>query len=811
MYVSTDWIKDFVDLPDMLSQDLAVKFTMATCEVEEVIVHEEFLTKITTVEVLSKKKHPEADTLNLVTIKISDSETKEIVCGAPNVEPGIKVPYACLGTTFPNGLTLTPKKIRGIVSEGMLCSEAELEIGDDASKLLVLPEETPIGITMAEQQKIENVKPDIILDIDNKSITHRPDLWGHYGMAREFSLVFDKPLKRPFTEEWKNSLRAKFTNDPSPIVPVVEEDSCNLAYYGIAVDNITIGESPAWMQQRLKVCGLRPINNIVDISNYVMLELGIPNHIFDRTRIKDEKIIVRPLKEAEQFETLDEIKRDLIAGDTVVADSEKPLVIAGIMGGDNSGVLDSTTSIFIECANWKDSEVRKTSARLGLRTDSSQRYEKSLDSELLEITALRALELVLELCPNATVRGKLESAGKEVTPREPLKIAISEANICKTLGKEVSSETINHILTGLDFTVAKENDNLVVTVPSFRATKDIECEADIIEEIGRIVGYDNITPESPLDKILPIRLSIAKQLHRNIQDFMIYHGRALEVLTYPMIGEALLKKAEWETLNEELQLVNALSQDHERMRPSLIPSALQAAALNHKNYPSFSFFELGRSYQSDHKNFSQDRNQLLVAFYDKKESRFMELVNIIERLLNRLNIPAVISEANPKHPNLIVNRDWRGLHPYETLDIKIMGKNNGIITTVHPMMCNNFKIKGNLALAVIDLRDFEERPMKDKTSYKPLPKYPSSDFDCTVIAQSDDTADKILDVLKRAKIKHAESIKIADIFVRSAEEKAVTVRTTLCDPDKTLTSEFIDETKNKIVAALDKAGFPLKM
>lgn len=808
MFVSINWIKDFTKLPDIAAIDLATRFTMATCEVEDVVEHGRHLKTITIAEIISINKHPEADSLNLVTVKIDDNKSKEVVCGAPNVAVGMKVPFAPLGTVFSSQFTLTPKIIRGIVSEGMLCSEAELGLGGDESGLFVQPSDAPLGMSMAEYY---NRTVDTVFDIDNKSITHRPDLWGHIGMAREFAIVFDSEFNNRFDREWEKTLLMKMGQGESPIIPLVDDESCCLAYYGLSVDNIKVEQSPQWMRQRLESCGVRSINNIVDVSNYVLLELGCPMHIFDRDCIEDNKIIIKRIGEPTQLETLDEIKRDLIETDTVVADAKGPLVIAGIMGGQLSGVTENTSRIFIEAANWVDVEVRKTSSRIGLRTESSQRYEKSLDSQMLMTVMLRSLELILELCPDAKVAGKIEFGGKETGEYKPLVINVDSGRISRVIGKDIALKTSVSILEKLNFKVTKKENIISVEVPSFRATKDVECEADIIEEIGRIIGYDNIEPVSPLNRILPVRLNASKRLHRKIQDSLVFQASALEIYTNPMIGESLLKKADWETMNEELVLVNALSNDHDRMRPSLIPSALEAVALNAKTYSKFTFFELGRSYLPDNKDFSKDLNQVAIVAYDKKESVFMSLVNTVEKLLLTCNIPAFVEPVNEKFQSTIVSRKWNGLHPHEMLDVKIMGKNDGIITTIHPIICKNFKIKGNLSIAVIGLNLFEEREMKDKTVYRTIPKYPSSSFDCTVVAGMKESVSVVLDVFKKKKIQYMGSIKIVDIFNMDENRKSITLRAVLSDPEKTLSSEALDNAKNGIVKRLSDAGFSLKM
>ncbi|MBN2616682.1 MAG: phenylalanine--tRNA ligase subunit beta [Spirochaetales bacterium] len=807
MKISIDWIKDYVNIPDISDKELSEKFTLATCEVEGVERTGELLNSIYIVEVLEKKQHPDSDHLNLVTFRVKGDDIRQVVCGAPNVEIGIKVPYAPIGTTFPDGFTLVPKTIRGIVSEGMLCSEVELAVGDDDSGLMILNSDAPIGIKLGEYL---NIKHNLLLDIDNKSITHRPDLWGHYGMAREFSAVFGNPLKDSFGPHWVDEMKSHFTNDKAPVTVEVKPNTNCLGYRGISIDGVKVEESPLWLRQRLQECELRPINNIVDISNYVMLELGMPNHIFDRDTITDGKIIVRTAEQDQKFITLDSEERDLLATDTVVCDTKKPLVIAGIMGGLESGVTENTTKIFIEAANWQDAEVRKTSTRLGLRTDSSQRFEKCLDTTLTERTVLRIVELVLQLCPGSKVIGDIQSGG--IVKKDELVIDISVSHINRILGEELSSDRITSILHSLDFKVKGVGENLQVTVPSYRATKDVEFECDIIEEIGRIIGYDNIIPVSPLNETATVRLSPAKVLQRKIQDILVLQGKALEVMTSPLIGKKLLEKAEWSVLNEELILVNAMSSERERMRPSLIPSILEAVELNQKTYTRFGMFEHGRSYLEDCKNFSEERTQVILAYYDRKESRFMEARNTFENMMSFTKIPYQIDTPNKNFQSPLFPENWKGLHPNEQLDIKVMGKIAGSIFTVHPIILRNYKIKGNLAIAVLDLTEVEKREVKDKTSYSPLAKFPSSTFDCTVSADSKTPAIDVINAAKKLKLKEMISVKIVDIFTpENSEKKGVTIRAVFHDKDKTLTGEFLKEAEDKLLATLEKEGFPLKI
>ncbi|MFG1486717.1 phenylalanine--tRNA ligase subunit beta [Halobacteriovorax sp. RZ-1] len=807
MLISIDWIKDFVKVPDLDANEIGSKFTLATAEVEDVLSVGDHLEAITVVEVLEKEKHPEADKLNLVTFT-NGKDQFQVVCGAANVRIGMRTAYAPLGITLPNGLTLEPKKIRGVLSEGMLCSEEELGFAEESPGIIELdkmfdnPELGTNMLTLFGQTK------DVLLDVDNKSLTHRPDLWGHFGIAREFATIFDNELKNPFSDSWAADLKAKFSSDAAPIKIKVEEDTSCLGYFGLSLDNVKVGESPAWMKRRLQAVGLRPINNIVDISNYVMLELGIPLHIFDREKIKGDTVVISSLKAETVFTTLDEEKRKLVAGDTVIGDSEKPLVLAGIMGGLNSGVDESTTKIFIEVANWKAAEVRKTSTRLGLRTDSSSRYEKTLDSLMLERTLLRTLEYVLKENPDAKVVGDIQYDGPNLLEIKPVSIPSSAAKINKALGKEVSFDEMKRIFNALDFNIEGTQESFVAHIPSYRATKDIETGSCLVEEIGRIIGFDNIDPVSPKLDISPVKLSPAQKLHRRMKNFMVNHASAFEVMTYPMIGPSLLKKAMYEHKGG-LELINALSKDASLMRESLAPSFLEAASQNAKNSSSFKFFEIGRTYHANDKDFVKEESVFGALYFDKEATPFMDLLNDTTRLLDSANINYQLNERNPKFKSNAINEEWAGIHPFEFYNLRIQGKMDGVIFSVHPLVLKQFKIKGNVSIALVNMSAFESREQKDKTKYSPLAKFPGSTFDCTVEVDNSVAVGSILNSLSKLKIKELVSTSIADIFVQE-DKKSVTVRSEFLDPNNTLSGEFITEASNKIVETLEKNGFPLK-
>ncbi len=803
MLISLNWIKDFVDIPEMSPKELGSLFTLATAEVEDVMVKGASLKPILVVEVKSKKPHPDSDKLNLVTFDYGKGQLKEVVCGAPNVEVGIKVPYAPIGTTLPNGMTLEPKKIRGILSDGMLCSETELGLGEGKSGLMVLGPEAVPGTPLPDYLKLES---DVILDVDNKSLTHRPDLWGYLGLAREFAAAHKKPLKNRFNAEWEKKIETSFNKALSPVKVEVSQDSSCLAYYGLSIDIKKMGETPSHIKNRLESVGLRSINLIVDLSNYAMVELGIPNHIFDRSKIAGGKVIIRRAGQELKFKTLDEQVRDIIPSDTMIFDSEHALVLAGLMGGLDAGVTPESTQLFIEVANWEAPEVRKTSVRLGLRTDSSQRYEKTLDSNMCYRTLLRLVELINEHCPGAAVIGMPEKFVREEKLSKAITLTISHSQIVKNLGMEIAPATVRDIFERLDFKVEEKSGTYDVTVPTYRTTKDISVKADLIEEIGRMIGYDNITPVSPMLPVKPIRLSTAKQFHRKIQDFLVQQGKSLQVMTYPLVGNELIQKAMWPVTNEHLVLVNALSVEQDRMRPSIIPSAIEMASHNQKHFDEFSFFELGRSYL----DFEKERSQIVIGMYSKEKSRFLEVENVVEKLLNTLNINYQFAPKNEKFQNSVQPAAWNGTHPHEYTNIQIMGKFTGVINTVHPLVLKNFKMKGFLTLAVIDITDLESKEMKDKTKYQPIPKFPSSSSDFTVVMSKDLPAASAINALNTLKQKEIKSKAIVDIFSMNDSQKSVSIRTVFEDSEKTLAAETIKELEQKIVQTLEKAGFPLR-
>lgn len=928
MKVSLDWISDFVDLPKGLSdREIAEGLTLGLCEVEGLERPGAVFQSVVAAKITAVEKHPKADKLKLAAVELGGGKSVTVVCGAPNCRAGITVPYAAVGTTLPGGLTLEPKTIRGILSEGMLCSEEELGLsagpGDSGEPvspegpggrggIMELPEGTPAGTRLSDLPEIPGLRggpgaegrsgaeglgpgggpgaggpeaesrpgagngpgtegghaddwslgpgaggggprtgpggegpdtpaaaDDLILDIDNKSLTHRPDCWGHYGLAREFAAIFSRPFRDRFSPEWAASLKERISADgaaergtgEAPVSVHVDPDSSNLGFLGLSINidpGVSAGVSPPWMRRRLAAAGMRPINALVDISNYVMLETGIPNHIFDRAAIRGGRIVVRRAGADQDFTTLDGQKRRLLASDTLVCDAERPLAAAGVMGGLESSVGADTTAIMVEAANWRDSEVRRTAARLGLRTDASQRYEKSLDSARLEICLLRIYELIRKISPGARAAGGIQ---RENMPEPPgLVIPTSPGRIAAVLGEEVGVERLEAILGALGFGLDPGGASAPkrprgdcrdfthrVHVPTWRSTKDIECEADIAEEVGRIIGYDNITPESPSQGIAALRLSPAKTMFRRAQDYMVLRGRALEVMTYPLVGRALLEKAAWPALNENLVLANALTPAHDRMRPGMIPSLLEAAAENNKEHSAFRIFECGRAYADlGGEDYSREHHQIGIVFQELHANPFIPLADTVENLLPYLGLRGKLIPGDPARQHPLIPAAWPGTHPHEFLDIVIGKTSEGAVVSIHPQIARAFKLKGKTALAVIDLTNLTDlggrsgAPAADRAPFIPPDRFPGSDFDLTVVMPSRTHAAEAVEVVRGMGKKEIRSVGVLDVFPLEENRKALTLHIEFRDSEHTLDADFIKKTEGEIIAVLDGAGYPLR-
>ncbi len=598
MKVSYDILKKFVTPPrKFTARELAEQLTMSVVEVESWESQVERLNNVVVGLVTKVESHPNADKLKLAHVDCG-SEQFDVVCGGVNLKEGIKVAFAKIGAQVrwhgeDNWTELQAAKIRGVESHGMICAAEELELPDsaaiehgimDLSHLSARP-----GTPVAEALEL----CDVVLDIDNKSITHRPDLWGHLGLARELAALWKAPLRLPETAELKPEIDV-------PLMVSVKKPAKVVRYMAVAVEGVKAAESPAWLRQALTALGMRPINVIVDITNYVMLELGQPLHAFDLDKLGGTDIVIRQAKQGEKFVTLDGITRTLDESMLMIADRTQAQAIAGVMGGQTSEVSASTANIVLESATFEAVNVRKTATALGLRTEASARFEKALDPKLPELALRRAVELLTELCPGARVASPVVDVYDDPPAAAP--IALSLPWLYKRLGTVIPEAEVVGILERLGFTVQKKAGELLVTAPSWRATRDITIPEDLLEEVARMYGYGNIPLALPKSEAMAPEREPDQVARWKVRDVLVAQGYT-ESLSYSFLGSRALEVLPPEVLTtlatvppELLELMNPVNQAEPNLRAALMPNFVSQLILNALHLPQqlVQMFELGR-------------------------------------------------------------------------------------------------------------------------------------------------------------------------------------------------------------------------
>lgn len=798
MWISLNILSDLVDISGLSPEEIALKLTMSTAETEDIKYINQHFKTIVTAKITNIEKHPDADKLTLVELD-SGNEKHKVVCGAPNHKVGDIVPLALEGTKFSEEFIIKKTKIRGIESKGMLCSEKELDLADDASGILIYPENTKIGIPLSELYKDSL---DICIEIDNKSITHRPDLWGHLGFAREIAAIFNRKIKHPVNMQLKDSFANKEKLNVSIDCPETAARYC-----GLVVKNIKIEESPDWLKSRLIALGMRPINNIVDITNYVMIELGEPMHAFDRKKLNGDDIVVRMAKDGETLTTLDDSENELCKEDIVIADKNKPIALAGVMGGANSEIDDSTTEIVLEAANFDAVHIRKTAHRYDNRSDASMRFEKSLDAEICDQAIIRCYELIKELIPEAEAVTEIIDA--YATKNKTVVINTNTDYIRKSLGENLPDEKIIGILTSLDYKIENNGSDLTITVPSYRATKDVSIGADIVEEVGRIFGYDNITPVSPLVPCTPPEINVKRSFERKIKNILTKDNHLIEVFNYSFVGEDLLNKLEINH-DKELRLKNQLSVDFDRLRRSLVPHIIRNIELNAKFNNNVRIYELGRTYRKDDRKSSELINEftnITGAIYSKTSSEpiFYSSKAVVQNLLKQLKLRSVrfepVQESLPAYA-----------HPGRSLKVLVDNKDAGLIFEIHPKIKSNINIKGECALFDINM-DILLNGSKKNTLFKELPKYPDVPFELSVVAEKFTYSDQICEIIRKSNKQYIKSVNIISIYEGEQlpeGKKSVSIKVIFGTNEKTLSHEEIESLQNNVIKSLDKKGFSLR-
>jgi phenylalanyl-tRNA synthetase beta chain len=798
MWLSYNILSDIVDLSGINPNEIGQKITMASAEIEEVIRQGEHLKTIVTAKILKVDRHPNADKLTLVDLDTGSGKVR-VVCGAPNHKEGDIVPLALPGTRFSADFIIAKSKIRGEESSGMLCSARELGFSEEHSGILILPADTKLGIPLSELFK---ERTDVRFEIDNKSITHRPDLWGHLGFAREIGALFSRPIKDPVDMSVVSTFKS--TEKLSVTIDCPDEA---LRYCGLVVKNIKIEESPEWLKSRITSIGMRPINNIVDITNYVMAELGEPMHAFDRNKLKGDQIIVRLAKAGEKLTTLDGVAHELHTEDIVIADSNNPIALAGVMGGGNSEIDNNTTEIVLEAANFNAVFIRKAAHRHNNRTDAAMRFEKSLDPELCLRAVVRCYQLIKQVCPDAEAVTPIVDAYPKKA--QPISIATTTSYIRASLGHDLSDDLIIGILSSLGFDIKNNVGTLTVGVPSYRATKDISIQADIVEEVGRIFGYDNIPMSAPLVPCATPNRNAKRTFERQTKAILTHDHGMTEVYNYSFVGEELLNKI---GVNEdkELRLKNPLASDQDRLRRSLVPNFITNIELNAKNFDSFRIYELGRVYfKSDRlsSDLVTENSRVAGAVYDvhSKEPAFYAAKRIVVDLLAQYRIKSV--RLDPVQDNLPVYA-----HPGRSLKVVVEGKTAGFIFELHPKTKASFDIPGNTALFDLDI-DLMLEAGKKESKFKELPKFPEVPFELSVLADRTVYAEDIAQIIERSSKEFVRSVSVFSVYEGApvpAGKKSVSYRVIFAAKDATLTSAHIESLQKGVIEALGKKGYTLR-
>ncbi|MGI6030482.1 MAG: phenylalanine--tRNA ligase subunit beta [Eubacteriales bacterium] len=783
------WIKQYVEF-DGTPKEFEAGMTMSGSKVETVDFQGAEIEKVVVGRIEKIEKHPDADKLVVCQLNVGGEELLQIVTGAKNVSEGDIVPVALDGSTLPGGVKIKKGKLRGVVSNGMLCSFHELGLtqndvpyGDD-NGILLLP---------ADREYIlgEDIRTVLGLDdyvVDFEITSNRPDCLSVTGLAREAGVTFGKAFHFPEIQIQKEDASDDVRNYLD--VEVVDGERCP-RYMARAVKNIRIEPSPDWMREALRGAGVRPINNIVDITNYVMLELGQPMHAFDYKDIRGGKIVVRRAKNGETLTTLDEVERKLDDSMLVIADTEGPVAVAGVMGGEQSGIHEDTHTIVFESANFFGPGVRLTAKKLGMRTEASGRYEKGLDPNIAPLAVNRACQLC-ELLGCGTVVGGVIDVDNSVDQRVKIPLRVDYIN--RFLGTDISREEMVRILTQLEFTIDSEDN---VLAPTFRT--DIESIADVAEEIVRMYGYNNI-PTTLFRDSCQGRLSPVQQARKVLHTTMLAQGLS-EIATYTFISPKYYDKIALPSdspLRKCVVITNPLGEDTSVMRTTTLPSMMEILALNHSHRNArAALYELGTIYLpgATVDELPEEKQVLTIGFYNNGD--YYHLKGIVERALEAMGIEEYDVVAQKENPSY---------HPGRCADILVNGEKLGTMGQIHPLVARNYGISQECYVAEIDFNTLYANRGAEK-GYTPLPKFPAVTRDLALVCDDSLPVASIQKVIRANGGRLLEQVELFDVYKgKQIEEgkKSVAYALTLRDREKTLTDEEIDTVMKKIMRGLEK-------
>jgi phenylalanyl-tRNA synthetase beta chain len=807
--ISTRWLARHVDTSGLSAKDIAEGLTLSTAEVEGVERFLPHLSDVVVGAVLDRAKHPDADKLSVCKVDAGGPEILQIVCGAANVAAGQRVAVARVGTKLPGDVVIKKAKIRGVESQGMICSERELGLGDEHAGIWVLPPDLQIGRPVAEALGFD----DWTIEIDNKSLTHRPDLWGHRGFATEVAAIFERkllPLDAPTPAYGRAA--------PFPVR--IESPAC-ARYMAVPIDGVRTRRSPDWLRALLLVVGQRPIDLLVDLSNFVMLDLGQPNHVFDRARLSPEGIVVRMARAGETTRTLDGVERKLASDDLLICSGTEPVALAGVMGGEGSKVAPDTISLLLEVASFHPATVRRTAQRLGLRTDSSARFEKSLSPTLPPLAANRFLALLRELEPGLVLPAPPTDVGAWKDPARTIRLRGDRVR--KLLGVEIDDAEIAGILRRLGLGVEPKEGVFQVCVPSVRATKDLTIEQDLVEEIGRIHRYGRIPERALVGEVRPLPRDEGVErrlLVRAIQDALGGGARMRETLSYSFLPDALIEIV---GLGAEphVQVVNPAAEGSSRIRRHVLPSLLATLAENRRRRGEVRMFEVGKGYLPTAIGGTQPTEVHLCALAwalpASNSRRFdadpvVRAKGAIEDLLRGAGFPAPTWDAAAAGEIA----PWSA--PGRCIVARLPGDPEPAATlcALDPVVARKLGLAGELtsdvACAEISIDRLLETP-RQPPAYVPIPRLPSVEVDVAVAIPLEVRAASVVEAIGKAGKGWVRATAIFDVYQGASlgdARKSLAFHVTLAAEGRTLTDQDVAKFLERLARETEAFGGELR-
>lgn len=780
MKVVHSWLKELVDIPDDI-EGVAHTLSDVGLAVESVDNVGATVAGVITARVIKTERHPDAAKVHRVFLEIGDGQEHHVWCGAFNMQPGDVIPWATPGTQMPDGRLIETKPIVGIPSEGMCCSARELGLGDDHSGILIMDPDTPLGVPYG---RALGLAEETVYDLD--VLRNRPDAYGHVGVARDLAARFGAALRAPSGRLQPSGPTASATVD------IVATDRCP-RFTSLIISGVRVAESPDWMKSRLSAAGMRPINNVVDVSNYVMLETNQPNHAYDFATLGGGGFRVRVARDGESMVTLDGVERTLTRDDLLICDAtDRPIGIAGIMGGQNTEISATTTTVALEAAYFEPVGIMKSVQRLGLRSEASARNERGIDPLGIDSSVARFVELLRITCPDLVVHDGFVDARTESFPVAPT-IAVRPERVSALLGRTFTAAEIVKALAPIGFAAEVSGGALSVSVPSWRP--DCTLEIDIVEEVARLFGYDNLGRTVP-KSTLPGGLSPVQQRRRRVREILLGLGLD-EAMPHPFLTDGDLERAG--LAPDAVRLVNPLVVGDDVLRTSLRPGLLKAIAFNESHRRTdIGFFEIGHVYPASGDVLPAEYEALGVVISGAEAP---VAVGIWRELVSSMGWGARLDQS-------VVPA---GLHPTRSATLSAGKDLIGVVGEIHPDVLDAYGVTERVAVLEVNLSVLLGSEPK-VAQWKPTSKYPSSDFDLAFTVPAVVTAEKIEKALRQAAGSLLVSIELFDVYRADGggDSRSLAYRLRLQAADRTLTDSDVAGVRDKCIAAATKLNARLR-